>query len=111
MIVIDELACKEDVASCRRISQQGVSLVATCHGVSLRSLIRNPDLNQLLGGLSTVTLGDKHAQCAPLPALHAQQLPALRLLEISSSAVLTEGTCPCAWVVTHSLRTNEPQQL
>ena len=62
VIVVDEIGSREEVTSARKISQQGVSLVATTHAVSLRSLIRNPELNSLVGGLATVTLGDEAAQ-------------------------------------------------
>ena len=61
-IVIDELGTKDDVTSARKIAQQGVSLVATAHAISLRSLMRNPELNSLVGGLTTVTLGDSAAE-------------------------------------------------
>jgi stage III sporulation protein SpoIIIAA len=46
------------VAAVRTTSQRGVSIVATAHGVDLRSLISNPELNPLLGGVEVVTLGD-----------------------------------------------------
>ena len=62
MIVIDEMGTKEEVASARKLSQQGVSLIATAHAVSLRNLINNPELNSLVGGITTVTIGDNLAQ-------------------------------------------------
>ena len=70
IIIIDELAGRDDVSSCKRIAQQGVSLVATAHAVNLRSLMRNPELNALVGGLSSVTLGDRHAQYVLAAHMH-----------------------------------------
>ena len=62
VIVIDELSNLDDVRSSRKIAQQGVSLVATAHAVDLRSLMHNPELNSLVGGLTQVTLGDMQAR-------------------------------------------------
>lgn len=33
-------------------------MVATAHGVSLANLVRNPDLNALVGGVCQVTISD-----------------------------------------------------
>lgn len=45
----------------RTIVQRGVMVVATAHGSDLASLLRNPELNSLLGGLSSVIRGDELA--------------------------------------------------
>ena len=37
-------------------------LIATAHGTSLESLIKNPTLSDLVGGIQSVTLGDDEAR-------------------------------------------------
>lgn len=61
VIIIDEIGSKEEVNAARTISQRGVSMVATAHGISLSSLMKNPDLVPLIGGIQPVILGDKAA--------------------------------------------------
>ncbi len=41
-------------------------MVGTAHGVSLQSLMKNPDLVPLLGGITAVTLGDSEAKARGL---------------------------------------------
>ncbi|KAG2500149.1 hypothetical protein HYH03_001731 [Edaphochlamys debaryana] len=62
VIVVDEIANAEEVEAARTISARGVMLVATAHGTGLHSLMENKQLNGLVGGLQTVTLGDFAAQ-------------------------------------------------
>lgn len=62
VIVIDEIGTKEEVNAARTLSQRGVSMIATAHGVSLSSLMKKPDLIALLGGIQAVTLGDAAAK-------------------------------------------------
>ena len=66
MLIIDEISDPNEVRAVKSIAQRGVAMVATAHGVCLGSLLKNPDLNPLLGGLQTVTLGDMLAKCAQL---------------------------------------------
>ncbi|KXZ41692.1 hypothetical protein GPECTOR_318g19 [Gonium pectorale] len=61
-VVVDEIANKQEVEAARTIAARGVMLVATAHGTGLASLLRNPELNPLVGGLQTVTLGDAEAR-------------------------------------------------
>eukprot|EP01104_Vermistella_antarctica_P006387 TRINITY_DN1708_c0_g1_i8.p1 TRINITY_DN1708_c0_g1~~TRINITY_DN1708_c0_g1_i8.p1 ORF type:complete len:502 (+),score=37.92 TRINITY_DN1708_c0_g1_i8:135-1640(+) len=42
VIVIDEIGTAQEVRSALTISQRGVSLVATAHGINLSSLLKNP---------------------------------------------------------------------
>ncbi|GFR44563.1 hypothetical protein Agub_g5835, partial [Astrephomene gubernaculifera] len=58
VLVVDEIGNAEEVSAARTISQRGVLLVATAHGTDLGSLLRNNELNNLVGGLQSVTLGD-----------------------------------------------------
>ena len=39
--------------------QRGVQLVATAHGNELQNLVKNPALSDLIGGIQSVTLGEK----------------------------------------------------
>ena len=53
--------CLQEAAACRTIAQRGVLLVSTAHGNNLGDLLRNPDLQGVMGGIKAVTLGDKLA--------------------------------------------------
>lgn len=53
--------CAQEAAACQTIAQRGVLLVSTAHGNSLGDLLRNPDLQGLIGGIKAVTLGDRLA--------------------------------------------------
>lgn len=60
-IVIDEIGRYSDVNAAQTCKQRGVRLIASAHG-DFNSLLRNEDLNGLLGGVETVTVGDKTAR-------------------------------------------------
>ncbi len=62
VIVIDEIGTELEAAAARTIAERGVQLVATAHGTSLDNLMVNPTLNDLLGGIQTVTLSDEEAR-------------------------------------------------
>lgn len=64
VLIIDEIGTAQEVRSVKSIAQRGVAMVATAHGVRLESMLKNPELNPLLGGLEQVTLGDQAARCA-----------------------------------------------
>jgi stage III sporulation protein SpoIIIAA len=51
----------QKAAACRTIAQRGMLLVSTAHGNSLGDLLRNPDLQGLMGGVKPVTVGDRLA--------------------------------------------------
>jgi len=59
VIIVDEIGSVEEVRSARTISQRGVSLIATAHGIDLGSLLKNPTLVPLIGGVHPVILGDR----------------------------------------------------
>lgn len=61
-IVIDEISDPKEVAAARTIAQRGVALIGTAHGTSLETLLKNPELNPLVGGINTVILSDKEAK-------------------------------------------------
>ncbi|CAN0180687.1 unnamed protein product, partial [Ectocarpus fasciculatus] len=59
-IVVDEVSNKDEARACLDIKARGVRMVATAHG-DLQSLLENPELNTLVGGTTSVTLGDAMA--------------------------------------------------
>lgn len=61
-IVIDEIGTLEEVVAARTIAERGVRLIATAHGGEMSNLLNNPTLNDLVGGVHTVTLGDAEAR-------------------------------------------------
>lgn len=61
-IIIDEIGTELEVEAARAIAEKGIQLVATTHGNCLESLIKNPSLVDLLGGLEYVTLSDEEAK-------------------------------------------------
>ena len=61
VIVVDEIGSAEEVKAVKSIAQRGVMMVGTAHGISLSSLIGNPELNALVGGVHQVVLGDMQA--------------------------------------------------
>lgn len=62
VIVIDEISTKEEADAARTIAERGVQLIGTAHGNSIENLILNPSLNDLVGGIESVTLGDEEAK-------------------------------------------------
>ena len=62
VIVVDEIGTEEEAQAARTIAERGVMLIATAHGNTLDNLIKNPILSDLVGGVSSVTLGDDEAK-------------------------------------------------
>ena len=58
---MDELGDNHDVDLAKRVSQRGVAMIATAHSISLQSLIQDPELNGLVGGIGGVVVGDDRA--------------------------------------------------
>jgi len=56
--------------ACQTVSERGVSIVATVHGDTIFSVIDNPELNIIMGGIETVQLGDKEARLQANRARH-----------------------------------------
>jgi len=61
-IIIDEIGTELEASAARTIAERGVQLVGTAHGSNLDNLLVNPTLNDLLGGIQTVTLSDEEAR-------------------------------------------------
>jgi stage III sporulation protein SpoIIIAA len=64
VIIVDEIGTSKEVAAARTICERGVLLIGTAHGISLSSLLRNPELRPLVGGMQAVTLGDAEAKAS-----------------------------------------------
>src|SRR4030081_990927 len=62
VIVIDKIGTEHEAAAARTIAERGVQLIATAHGQTLENLLVNPTLNDLLGGIQSVTLSDEEAR-------------------------------------------------
>ena len=62
VIIIDEIGTELEALAARTIAERGVQLVGTAHGNHLESLIKNPVLADLVGGIQYVTLGDDEAK-------------------------------------------------
>nr|YP_009295756.1 hypothetical protein Schim_010 [Schimmelmannia schousboei]AOM64691.1 hypothetical protein Schim_010 [Schimmelmannia schousboei] len=62
VIIIDEIGTELEALAARTIAERGVQLVGTAHGNYLDSLIKNPVLSDLIGGIQCVTLGDDEAK-------------------------------------------------
>lgn len=62
VIVVDEIGTEAEAQAARTIAERGVMLIGTAHGNTLENLIKNPILSDLVGGISSVTLGDDEAK-------------------------------------------------
>lgn len=62
VVVIDEIGNEQEAMAARTIAERGVQLVGTAHGTTLDNLLQNPTLNNLVGGIHTVTLSDEEAR-------------------------------------------------
>ncbi|CAA2967078.1 AAA+ ATPase domain containing [Olea europaea subsp. europaea] len=61
-IIIDEIGTELEAMAASTIAQRGVQLVATAHGITVESIMKNPALQILIGGIESVTLGDEEAR-------------------------------------------------
>jgi len=62
VIIIDEIGTELEALAAQTIAEKGVQLVGTTHGNSLKNLIKNPSLSDLIGGIQYVTLSDDEAK-------------------------------------------------
>lgn len=60
VIVVDEIGTPGEAKAAKTVRARGVRLIATAHGRSLRDLMGNVELRDLIGGLQQVTLGDNN---------------------------------------------------
>jgi len=61
VVVVDEITTRQEANSAQTIRQRGVRVAATTHGTFL-SIVRNPILCEIIGGLQSVILGDRMAK-------------------------------------------------
>lgn len=62
VIIIDEIGTELEALAAQTIAERGVQLIGTAHGTFLGSLIKNPTLSDLVGGIHCVTLSDEEAR-------------------------------------------------
>jgi len=82
VVIIDEISTEIDVNAARTVAERGVRLIATAHGTTLAHLIKNPVLNNLVGGIVSVTLGDEEAKArnTSKTVLERRELPSFETL-------------------------------
>ena len=51
VIIIDEIGTELEAMAASTIAQRGVQLVGTAHGVTIESIMKNPSLQLLVGGI------------------------------------------------------------
>ena len=61
-VAIDELANKNEVNAIAAIAERGISVIATVHGKGIDSLVKNGEMNRLLGGSQAVILSASEAE-------------------------------------------------
>ena len=61
-VVIDEIGTEAESVAARTIAERGVQLIGTAHGLDLESILMNPTLSDLVGGVGAVTLSDEEAK-------------------------------------------------
>ena len=61
VMIIDEIGRPQEVKAARTVKQRGVRIIASAHG-DLRRLIKNGELNGLVGGVEHVVMGDAMAK-------------------------------------------------
>jgi stage III sporulation protein SpoIIIAA len=62
VVIIDEIGTELEALAAQTIAERGVQLIGTAHGTFLGSLIKNPTLSDLVGGIHCVTLSDEEAR-------------------------------------------------
>lgn len=55
VIIIDEIGTELEAMAASTIAQRGVQLVGTAHGVTIESIIKNPCLQMLVGGIEVTS--------------------------------------------------------
>ncbi len=61
VIVVDEIGTKAEARAISTIGRRGTIVIGTAHGTTLGDVMQNPELDCLLGGKSTVIMGDAYA--------------------------------------------------
>lgn len=81
VIIIDEIGTELEALAAQTIAERGVQLIGTAHGTFLGSLIKNPTLSDLVGGIQCVTLSDEEARrrSTQKTILERKSLPAFQI--------------------------------
>jgi stage III sporulation protein SpoIIIAA len=81
VIIIDEIGTELEALAAQTIAERGVQLIGTAHGTFLGSLIKNPTLSDLVGGIECVTLSDEEARrrSSQKTILERKNLPAFQI--------------------------------
>lgn len=61
-IIVDEIRDRDEAQAAKTIAERGVQLIATAHGTTLASLVRNPIMQVVLGNVKPVVIGDESAK-------------------------------------------------
>ncbi|GMH44004.1 hypothetical protein BSKO_11938 [Bryopsis sp. KO-2023] len=56
VVMVDEVGRREVAEACRCVGGKGVQLIATVHGHTLKNLVKNPELEALVGGIQNITI-------------------------------------------------------
>lgn len=62
VLIVDEIGTAAEAYAIRTAAQRGVIVVATAHGDCLEQVVHNPEINSLIGGLMSSTMGDALAR-------------------------------------------------
>ena len=92
VVVVDEIGTEQEALAARTIAERGVMLIATAHGNTLENLVKNPTLSDLVGNVSSVTLGDEEARrrASQKTVLEREKLPTFDIvIEIKDRNTLT----------------------
>jgi stage III sporulation protein SpoIIIAA len=58
-IIVDELLDKDEVSAICSVAERGVQVIASVHGTTLENVVSNKKLNELIGQVEAVTVGDR----------------------------------------------------
>jgi stage III sporulation protein SpoIIIAA len=97
VIVVDEIGTELEALAARTIAERGVQLIGTAHGNSLESLIKNPTLSDLIGGIQSVTLSDDEAR------RRGKQKTVLERKSFPAFQVAIELNKKNVWTIHHSV--------
>jgi stage III sporulation protein SpoIIIAA len=100
VIIIDEISSDLEVLAARTIAEKGVRLIGTTHGNSLKNLIKNPSLADLIGGIQYVTLSDEEAK------RRGTQKSILERKGYPAFDILIEINSQTSWTIHENLKTS-----
>ena len=86
VVIVDEISTHEEALACRSIAERGVQLVGTAHGQVLENLLKNPTMSDLVGGIQSVTLGERSE-------MTSLKVVSSRLQQAASAAAPRIGRC------------------